>query len=75
MQFSSVIIECPGDSAWFTEMNSCCTRCVRCCCRHLLILTPLLSTANSGPATLPLLSTWALSAAASSYIAIKPSEE
>ena len=43
--------------------------------RHLLILAPLLSTANSGPATLPLLGTWGLSALASTSIALRPSDD
>ncbi len=40
--------------------------------RHLLILTPLLKTVNQGPASVPLLGTWALSALASTFIAISP---
>jgi hypothetical protein len=39
---------------------------------HLLILTPLLKTVNQGPASVPLLGTWALSALASTFIAISP---
>jgi hypothetical protein len=41
---------------------------------HTVILVPLLGTSNSGPATLPLLGTWVLSAIASALIAIKPKE-